>query len=1277
MKKLFTLLLSLSVLLPFKIGAQEVLHFDFHLNWSTGDILEFDHAGEFADNPLLPIYSVRFPIAGPAQLSALVQVVSSETVMISDLSLTADIPKSYTIGTSVEQDRGKYFGRVWILPLISTGEHTATRIIGGSLAVRVTSSGAGYTNRSGPSFKENSVLAEGIIHRVSVNTSGVYKLDYNFIKDKLKIDPSTFSPDRIGVFGNGDGRVPQWNSAPRVDDLEQCATLGSGLEDGQFNPGDYLLWYAQGPDQWTYDPESRLYNMELNNYDALNHYYIIIQGPTRNVVSSRADEANGDFVSASSLEYQRLEEEKVNLLGRYRPPGSGQEWYGDEMAVVDELDYTDKFDLTDLIPEDTLSYKVRFAARAANATRFYIKFDQHQASKEVGGVNLGDYESSFANDAFIQGVIIPEEPIQQILVRYPAADGANSRAWIDYIQLNFQKKNQYRQGTPLYIRDPRSIQGGTPIYTLDGVTQGCKIWDITNPFSPINQQFTSGNQITFSIHNTGFVPNEFICFDPAHDVLVPSYEGTVINQNIHNINQADLVIIYYEAFEEAALALADHRRNHDQMEVVAVPARQVFEEFGGGSIDPSAIRDFARMIYQRDPAFRYLLLIGDATYDYLGHTEDLPYQNFIPAFETQESLDPIRSFPSDDYYALLDDEEGDNLIGAIDIAVGRLPVSTAEEAKAVVEKIIYYDSNPATLNDWRSRVVMVADDQDSNTHLNQADGLAVLDNVRHPVHNSQKIYLDAFPQESTPGGDRYPGVNETIDLNMKKGALTVTYMGHGGQNGWSQERVLGINQAQSYDNINNMPLFITATCSFASYDEPGFTSAGEHLLLNQKGGAVALMTTVRAVYSGSNERLTKAVLKFLYEPDGPGIYPSFAEVLRRAKNENAIDTLDNNARKFTLLGDPSQRLAIPVFGIEVTEFEGKLVGNGIVDTISALEKASVSGIITDHNGAIISDFNGEIFLTLYDKVQTRKTLANDEDSSERSFNTQVKQLFKGTATVHEGNWSIEFVLPKDIDFTYGPGKIGLYAQNGVTDAEGYFTDFIIGGVSTEGLADDNPPVIKLFMNDENFIFGGITDANPDIYIQLSDDNGINVSGTSVGHDIEAVLDNDDKNSFILNDFYQASLDNYTKGEVRFPLTNLAPGLHTLRVTAWDVANNPGEAYLEFRVLGTADPVIEDLGNYPNPFSESTLFHFEHNRPGVPMDLQLQIYQISGQLVKTIKRENYVSDGYRVADLDWDGTNDRGVEVGQGLYVYRVRAVFDHNGNKEMIESDAEKLVILR
>jgi Peptidase family C25 len=1277
MNRVFTLLLVLGPLFLNSLFSQQVVQHKFSLAWSAEDPLSFENAGEFAQNPILPVYTYRFPLAGASELTAVISVLSSEVISITDPKVCQAIPAEYYIGAIAEQERGKWYGRVWLMPLISSSNQKAKRINSGVIHIEVKPEPNINAARTGPEFKETSVLSSGVIHKVAVSKSGIYKIDYAYIRDQLKIDPSTFTTDRIAIFGNGDGRVPQWNSAPRIDDLEQSSSLGVGFDDGQFNQGDYLLWYAEGPDAWSYDPVDRIYNMEKNNYNEVNHYYIIINGPQRQNIESRSNGTGGEYASESSLRYQRLEEEKVNLLGRFRPPGSGQEWYGDEMAVINQLDYTSRFDLTDLIPTDTFYYKVRFAARAANLTRFYIQFDQKETSRNVGGVDLGNYESSFANDALLQGKFIPETPIQLVKVRYPDANGINSRAWIDYIQLNHWSKNQYRQGSALLVRDPRSLYAGNPVYTIDGLPAGGLIWDITNPLVPVLQEYNTGSRTTFVVTDQTIIPKEFICFNPAQDVNAPTYSGVVTNQNLHSIQNADLLIVYYDEFEEAGMTLATHRQIYSNLDVVAVPVSQVYEEFGGGSKDPSALRDFARMLYKRDPDFKYLLLLGDATYDYLNRFTNLPYHNFIPAFETEESLDPIRSFPSDDYFALLDDDEGDNLIGAIDIAVGRLPVTSPEEALAIVNKVIYYDTNPATLNDWRLRSVMVADDEDGNIHLNQADGLAVETDVKHPELNVHKIYLDAYPQETTPGGDRYPSVNEDIDLNMKKGALTVTYIGHGGQNGWTQERVLGINQAQSYDNKDNMPLFITATCSFAGYDEPGFTTAGEHLLTNPDGGAIGLMTTVRAVYSGSNERLTDSVLDRVYNPDSPGEYPSIAEILRRAKNSNALDTLDNNARKFTLLGDPSMTLAHPRYFIAVTEIVGNPDTGGTPDTLSALEKTRVSGHILDDKGEILTDFNGKVFLTLFDKVQVRKTLANDEGSIIRPFNTQTRQLFKGTATVEAGVWTIEFVLPKDLDFTFGPGKMSLYAHNGITDAGGVYKDFIVGGVSEEGLSDDQPPVVQLFMNDDNFVSGGITDRNPDIYIKLSDDNGINATGTSVGHDIEAILDNDDRNSLILNDFYQASLDDYTRGEVRYPLQNLAAGLHTLKVTAWDLANNPGEAYLEFLVLDHEGAILEHVFNYPNPFGTSTNFQFEHNRPGAVMDIQIRIFTINGQLVKTIRKEGFISDGYRVDDLEWAGENEMGSQLTSGIYIYKIKVAYTLNGNKDVVESNAEKLVLLR
>ncbi|HZV71893.1 MAG TPA: type IX secretion system sortase PorU [Saprospiraceae bacterium] len=1132
---------------------------------------------------------------------------------------------------------------------------------------------------SGPGFKETSILSTGIIHRVSVSQTGVYKLDYTFIKDKLKIEPGTLNPGKIAIYGNGNGRVPQWNGADRIDDLEETATFAVGLEDGKFDQGDYLLWYAEGADRWRYDPAARIYHMDKNIYDELNHYYIIINSVTRTSMGSRADGSAGQYESNASLTFQRLEEEKVNLLGRYRPPGSGQEWYGDELAVINEIDYSNEFDLTDIIPADTFYYKVRFAARAASASRFYFYFNQHEFSRSLGSVTLGDFEASFANDAIMQGSFKPTDAINKILIKYPTANGIDSRAWIDYIEINTWKQNKYASGKPLFIRDPRSNFLGTPKYIVSGIPANGMIWDVSDPLKPMVQQFeTNGSQGSFSVSQTSGLPSQFIVFDPSKDVLNPDYERVVKNQNLHSLQIADLIIVYYDEFADAAEKLAEHRSTHDQLEVVTVPVSQVFEEFSGGSIDPSAIRDFARMMYKRDVAFRYLLLFGDATYDYQGRFAELPRHNFVPAFETEESLDPIRSFPTDDYFGLLDDNEAEEettLKGAVDIAIGRIPSDTPEEAMAVVDKIIHYDTSPSTLNDWRQRVVMVADDEDSNTHLAQADGLANQNSVAHPELNMNKIYLDAFPQEATPGGDRYPGVNEAIDLNMRKGALTVTYLGHGGQNGWSQERVLGINQAQSYNNLDNMPLFITATCSFAGYDEPSFKTAGEYLLSNPNGGAIALMTTVRAVYSGSNERLTKAVLEQLYNPDAPGEYTGMGEVLRRSKN-TSIDSVDINARKFTLLGDPSGKLVIPQYHIAVTEIDGNPVG-GSQDTLSALEKANVSGVVLDDQGNVLNNFNGELSLTVFDKVQIRKTLANDEKSMVRSFTTQNRQLFKGKATITDGHWTIEFVLPKDIDFSYGPGKFSFYAQDGTTDASGYFSSFIIGGVSSEGLSDDQPPVIDLFMNDAHFVSGGITDSNPYIYAELMDDFGINVSGTGVGHDIEAILDGDNKNSLILNDFYVAALDDYKKGIVRYPMSNLKSGKHTLKITAWDLANNPGEAYIEFVVVDEPGPILLNVLNYPNPLYDFTRFQFEHNRPGVPMDIRLNIYTLTGQLIKTIEREDFIADGYRVDDLTWDGLSDNNGQVAKGLYVYKIKVTFNVNGTTENAESKAGKLVILR
>jgi hypothetical protein len=706
--------------------------------------------------------------------------------------------------------------------------------------------------------------------------------------------------------------------------------------------------------------------------------------------------------------------------------------------------------------------------------------------------------------------------------------------------------------------------------------------------------------------------------------------------------------------------------------VETIDVKLIYNEFAGGKQDPTAIRDFVRMISRRDVEFKYLLLLGDGSYDHRNITPNLADNNFIPAYETDESLDPIKGFPTDDYYVMISDGEGENLKGAIDVAVGRIPVTTAEMANGVIDKIINYDINRKSYGDWRLKIAFVADDEDTNLHVRQADNLAEDVEVNDPIFNQTKIYFDTYIQESTPGGDRYPAASEAINSSMQNGTLILNYMGHGGPKGWSQERVLKIPDIETWNNPDKLPILITATCSFTGYDDPALVSAGEVCIQKRNGGVVALLSTVRAVYASENERLAKAVFATIFEKiDGKA--QTLGEIITRAKNKNADSNSFLNDRKFALIGDPSQQIAIPKYNIETTQINSNPIST--IDTLNALEKVTISGIVTDASGNIVPNFNGSIFPTVYDKESTIETLQNDSGSRKESFQVYRNILFKGSASVINGKFTFTFVVPKDINYTVGKGRVSYYAYDGeMTDAAGYYNDILIGGSNQNGITDEIGPTMQLFMNDENFVFGGSTDANPTLLVNLSDDLGINVSGTSIGHDVVAVLDDDpNNNSFILNKFYEANTDDHTSGKIRFPLKGLSPGKHFLTVKAWDVSNNSTEERLEFLVINQGDESLRRVYNYPNPFTTSTSFQFEHDLVGSDLEVFIQIYTVSGKLVKTIEK-NVFASGYRVNDIQWNAQDDYGSSLGKGLYLYKIKVL---SRELNLIrESGFEKLVIL-
>ncbi len=588
----------------------------------------------------------------------------------------------------------------------------------------------------------------------------------------------------------------------------------------------------------------------------------------------------------------------------------------------------------------------------------------------------------------------------------------------------------------------------------------------------------------------------------------------------------------------------------------------------------------------------------------------------------------------------------------------------------MVDKIIHYATGGETVfGSWRNVVCFVADDEDGNMHMeDHAEKMAVRLDTSYGYINVDKIYLDAYEQVSTSGGQRAPDVNEAINRRMDKGSLIMNYTGHGGEAGWAHERILGITDINNWENYDRLPIFITATCEFSRYDDPTRVSAGELVLLNPKGGAVALFTTARATYGSPNFQLNNAMYDFMFEKVN-GEYPRFGDLIRNAKNKSG--NITDNDRKFILLGDPALKLAYPEHTVNTISINNVTV-SAVPDTIKALQKVTVSGQVVDANGSLLSSYNGILRPTVYDKPTEVQTLVTDPDSQPFTFKLLMAILFNGKANVTNGEFTFSFIVPKDIAYDYGYGKISYYASNENTDATGYYKNIVIGGYDNTVPPDDQGPQIELYLNDENFAFGGITDENPVLLAYVSDSSGINTVGTGIGHDIVTTLDNDNNKSVIINDYYESDVDSYSSGVITYPFSSLSKGNHSLTLKVWDVHNNSSEAYTEFVVAESAELAIEHVLNYPNPFTTKTAFYFDHNQPGSMLEVQVQIYTVSGRLIKTID-EFVMTNGFRSDPIHWDGLDDYGDRIGRGVYLYKLRVRSQDGSFAEKLE----KLVILR
>ena len=1121
---------------------------------------------------------------------------------------------------------------------------------------------------------QNSEMAVGSWYQFYIDQTGVYKIDKSFL-DQLGINTNSIDPRKIRIFGHGGEMLPMNNTENFMLDPIENAIQVNGEEDGIFDNDDYIIFFAKGPDN--YNSES---DTHLNLYEEKTSYFISIGSFNGLRVNSFIEpDQPVDLIIDNYTNYQFHEIDEYNIAQ------IGRRWFGDRFDFESNKTFSFAFD--NLIVSEPIDLKVSAAATSEVSTSMSININGSNTSTLYFG-SIGD--PILASGANYNSEIYSNSSTINVSLNYNNSGNPASTAFLDYISLEATCDLIYSGDQLIFHNNNINSLPSVVEYQIGSNQNNYNVWDVSD-ISNISE-VSNSIENNFSFKSNFSSENKFIAFSESN-FLIPTIETNsfIENQNIKqtifsdfqgNLSAPDYVIIARQDMLFQAERLAQINREKNNLSVKVIELQKIYNEFGSGNQDISAIRNFIRYIYHNQNNgnnLKYLCLFGDASFDY---KQRIPNNtNIIPSWLSLNSFSLSSSFISDDFYGMMDLNEGTmSNSDKLDIAVGRILADNSQRSVVLVDKIESYYSTES-FGDWRNKVIVISDDVDEpweNIIQSTSNEIADLISENKPFINTKKILIDSYEQQTSSGGERYPEVNSEILNGIKQGAIVINYFGHGGEDGIARERIFDKINAAAVKNPNRLNCFVSVTCEFTKFDNPNRETAGEFLYWNKDGGSVALITTTRQIFVSVGVEFNITLEQYLFS-FGSDNYPSIAESLRLTKNDPAISST-NQRRLVFFIGDPAMKLAIPEKEIRISKINGVDINN-FQQPIKGLDLVNVEGQVYDKNGLFLENYSGILTSTVYDKNISRTTLANDNTTDGNGnlilldFEILGEVLFRGKSSVENGEFQFSFVVPKDVRMEIDSGKFSFYAKDTSSnlDKSGYNTSIQIGGVNEDAEEDSIGPEIQIFLNDESFVSGGITNESPNLIVKLSDNNGINTS-SGVGHDILATIDSDDINAIILNNYYVADIDDYKNGTVNYQLDNLQPGQHTLKIKAWDVYNNSSISEVDFMVFNENEKlVLDNVLNYPNPFIDFTEFWFNHNSSSL-LDVKIEIFTISGRLVKTIiGNTNFSGDSNFSRDFIWDGRDDFGDKVAKGVYVYKL-SVRSELTNKQT--SKIEKLVIL-
>lgn len=1088
----------------------------------------------------------------------------------------------------------------------------------------------------------NSVLSTGEWIRFEAPEEGIYKIDRALL-ESFGVDPAALDPRTIKIYNNGGKVLPENVNEERPLDLVENAIIVSGESDGSFDASDYILFYGRGTNFWDYDffesdnasGTIKRFNHPFSNK---NYFWLTYGGEIgKRMEGKQSLNTVPDFVQTSTIAFADLEVDKINLAK------SGREFFGDDFSKsISSRTYITT--LNGRINSEQIKYKFRFI----NASRDNFTLKLFENSNPIFAKNLTGYSGDYKfGISYIESTSYTEPlPDNRSALKFQLeTSSVTAIGYLDYFEITYTKELKAFDNKILFFsKDTTAIVE----YYLNGfASSNIEVFDVTDhsDVKLITDHLLSGGDCKFLVNEETGLINKYLGIGNGQ-YLTPINPETVANSNLRGIQDgAKFIIISHKNFLEAANRLKEYRENEAMVPIstIVVDVEEIYNEFSGGSLDVSALRDFTKYVYdnwQIKP--EYLLLFGKGTYDY----KDIEGfgDNFIPTWQTQESLILILggdSYTSDDFFSRLD---GADFLP--DIAIGRLTVRDLTEAKNYVDKVIYYEKS-SDKGAWRNLITLIADDgiagnerYEGSLHTAQSERLANV--IIPPSYDFRKIYTADYPAVITGSGRRKPAANIDILDAMNQGTLWVNYVGHGNPDLWAHEHIFERDVAVPQLTNNRYFYLCAATCDFGYYDIPNFQSGAEEILFLPNSGSIATFNSARLVFSGANSLINQELL------DNTFGYPrdtlNFSIPIGLSHFLTKIQRNSVNDRKFHLLGDPTLRLKIPQYFGSVDSINGQHLINDV--QVKALSKSKIAGKILNPDSTKWGSFNGEGILTVFDSERLKLL----EQIDNYPMVIQGGVIFRGRVSVNNGEFSADFVVPKDISYENNNGKIIFYFFDGSSDGLAFTNKIIVGGTDTTAVNDGEGPEIEIYFDDANYMNSYLVGPEPNLIVKLYDETGINTTGTGVGHKLEGILNEDEANPLDFTNFFTGELDaGGREGEINYQFNRLEEGDYSILVKAWDVFNNFSNESSFFTVLNTDDLVVRDIYNYPNPFKSNTTFTFQHNL-NRPVDVRIKVYTIAGRVIKEMEGKNI---NQKFVKINWDGRDEDGDLLANGTYLYKL------------------------